>query len=188
MNNTGLPPTAKRVFKGIIFDVYQWEQKMFDGTTATFEKLKRPDTMVVIPVVGDKILVLDQEQSGRGKAFISLPGGRREEGEDSAKAAARELLEETGYIAEGLKLWKEEMPYENKIIWTVYTYIGRNCQFKQPPHLDPGEKITPRLISFNEFLLLADDPTFYELELKADLLRARFDSAKKEELRKLLFA
>lgn len=32
-----IPSTAKRVFKGIIFDVYRWEQEMFDETTSTFE-------------------------------------------------------------------------------------------------------------------------------------------------------
>ena len=35
-----VPKQAKRVFKGVIFDVYQWEQEMFDGTKEIFEKLK----------------------------------------------------------------------------------------------------------------------------------------------------
>ena len=26
-----IPNNAKRVFKGVIFDVYQWEQEVFDG-------------------------------------------------------------------------------------------------------------------------------------------------------------
>jgi len=39
-----LTSQAQRVFKGIIFDVYQWKQKMFDGSQGIFEMLKRPDT------------------------------------------------------------------------------------------------------------------------------------------------
>lgn len=35
-----IPDHAKCVFKGVIFDVYQWEQKLYNGTTTTFEKLK----------------------------------------------------------------------------------------------------------------------------------------------------
>lgn len=59
------------MFKGVIFDVYQWEQEMFDGTTQTFEKLKRPDTIMVIPVTEDgKIILTEQEQPGK-KPFIS---------------------------------------------------------------------------------------------------------------------
>ncbi len=45
-----MPANAKRVFKGVVFDTYQWEQDMYDGTKKTFEKLKRPDTVVVFPV------------------------------------------------------------------------------------------------------------------------------------------
>ena len=44
-----IPANAKKVFHGVIFDVYQWEQEMFDGTKEIFEKLKRPDTVVVFP-------------------------------------------------------------------------------------------------------------------------------------------
>ncbi len=28
-----IPPQAKRVFEGIVFDVYQWEQVLLDGKT-----------------------------------------------------------------------------------------------------------------------------------------------------------
>ena len=32
-----IPENAKKVFTGQVFDVYQWEQEMFDGSKATFE-------------------------------------------------------------------------------------------------------------------------------------------------------
>lgn len=38
-----IPENAKLVFKGKIFDTYQWEQEMYDGSRVTFEKIKRPD-------------------------------------------------------------------------------------------------------------------------------------------------
>ncbi len=43
-----IPDSAKRMFEGIIFDVYQWKQTQFDGTTRDFEMLKRPDTVVIL--------------------------------------------------------------------------------------------------------------------------------------------
>ena len=75
----------------------------------------------------------------------------------------------------------------NKIIWTVYIYIAKDCFYKQPPELDAGEKITTRLISFDEFLMLSEDKSFYESELKSSLLRARYDKKFREEFYKLLF-
>ena len=56
-----LPKNARRVFKGEIFEVWQWPQKMYDGSTETFEMLKRPDTTQVIATVGDKIALLIQK-------------------------------------------------------------------------------------------------------------------------------
>ena len=54
-----IPINAKKVFQGIIFDVYQWEQKLFDGTVATFEKLKRPDIDIVLCQAEQPIFKID---------------------------------------------------------------------------------------------------------------------------------
>ena len=57
-----IPRHAKRVFKGEIFEVYQWPQEMFDGSIKTFEMVRRPDTVATIAVIEDKIIVLEEEQ------------------------------------------------------------------------------------------------------------------------------
>ncbi len=181
-----LPPNAKRVFKGVIFDVYQWEQTMYNGTTEIFEKLKRPNTVNVIATVGDKILIQSQEQPDRPEPFISIPGGRCEENENPLDAIKREMLKETGYTSKNWELWKEERSY-SKIIWTIYTYVARDCQKTHAPKLDAGEKIDTSLVTFDQFLALADDPAFLEKNMVPDMLRARFEPAKKEELSKILF-
>ena len=182
-----IPSHAKMVFKGIIFEVWQWEQKMFDGSVAIFERLKRPNTVQAVATVGDKILLQTQQQPDNMTPFPSLPGGRCDSfDEDSLAAAKRELLEETGYVSNDWKLWKEQSPV-GKIQWTVYTFIARNCVKQQEPHLDAGEKITTRLIDFEEFLMLSEHPRFYEGELVMALFRARFDEKAKTELKTLLF-
>lgn len=182
-----LPSNAKLAFKGKIFEVWQWDQKMFDGSVETFEKLRRTNTAQAIATVGDKILIQTQEQPDKKKSFSSLPGGRCEEGENAFEAAKRELLEETGYASDDWELWCEENPV-GKMIWTVYTYIARNCYHKQAPNLDAGEKIISRLISFDEFLALSDDPAFYERkDLCCALIRARFDKKFRKNFKKLLF-
>lgn len=185
-NGNSIPPNAKCVFRGVVFDVWQWEQKMFDGSAQTFERLKRSNTAQVIPVVGDKILIQTEEQPNSKGPFPSIPGGRCDEAEDPLDAAKRELLEETGYISKDWLLWKECDPV-GKIEWTVFTYIARNCTLKRTPRVDAGEKITPRLVDFEEFLKIADDPLFYSPEIVLDLLRLRFELERKEEFRKLLF-
>jgi len=53
----GIPSNAKLAFKGVIFEVWQWEQEMFDGTTEIFERIWRLPTVEIIATVGDKILI-----------------------------------------------------------------------------------------------------------------------------------
>ena len=181
-----IPPHAKKMFSGVIFEVWQWEQKMFDGSTETFERLKRPNTAQVIATVGEKILTQTEEQPDAKQPFVSLPGGRCNEGEDALSAAKRELLEETGYESSDWSLWREVDPV-GKIEWTVSTFIARNCAVKTAQNIDAGEKIETRLIGFDEFLLLADEPSFYSPEIVADLLRMRLDGSKRAEVQKTLF-
>lgn len=145
-----MPPHARCVFKGKIFDVYQWEQKMFDGSIEIFEKLKRGDSVGVISVTEDgKIIINIEEQPGREK-FLSIPGGRVDPGETPLEAAARELREETGYVAEELKLLSAEQP-STKIDWAVYVFAGMRCKKMGEPTLDAGERITSRFVTFREF-------------------------------------
>jgi ADP-ribose pyrophosphatase len=181
-----IPESAKQVFKGKIFDVWQWEQTMFDGTTATFEMLRRPNTATVIPVVDDKILVTVERQPNHTQASTTIPGGRCEPNEDSRVAAERELLEETGYTADDWHLLLATQPV-SKIDWTVYVYVARNCRKLQEPHLDNGEEITSKLVTFDEFLMLADDPTFWEQHLVPLMLRARLNPVYREELHVKIF-
>src|ERR1700739_4821656 len=108
--NKPLPADAKMVFKGELFEVWQWGQKMFDGSIATFERLKRQNTVQVVAVVDGKMLIQEQEQPDSAHPFISLPGGRCDEGEDELEAAKRELLEETGYVSGDWAVWKEDNP------------------------------------------------------------------------------
>jgi len=179
-----IPDNAKKVFNGVLFDVYQWEQEMFDGTTAIFEKLKRPDTVVVFPVTDDgKIILTKQEQPGK-EPFIGAAGGRVDEGEDILTAAKRELLEETGYEALEFVLWDARHP-TSKIDWVVYTFIAKGIKKISDLNLDAGEKIILYPVNFDEFIEVGVGEKFSEKEIVSRLYEAKLDPIKKEELRGL---
>ena len=181
-----IPAQAQMVFKGKIFEVWQWEQKLFDGTSAIFERLRRPNTTIVIATTKDTVLVLEEEQPDSVAPFISIPGGRVDEDEEPAHAIKRELLEETGFESDDWQLLREDNPI-GKIEWTIYTYIARDIKKTKEPSPDAGERITSKLISFEDFLELARNESFPEKHLIPMLAVAALDPEKKEELRKLLF-
>lgn len=144
-----VPDQAKLAFKGMVFDVYQWPQELFDGSSHTFEMLKRPDTVTAICVVEDKILVISDEQPHLGPRQ-SFPGGRVDETDaDILTAAKREVVEETGYSFKNWRLVKVSQPYR-KMEWFVYVWLAWDVAGQQAPHLDPGEKIAVRALAFDE--------------------------------------
>jgi ADP-ribose pyrophosphatase len=144
-----VPPEAELKFQGEIFNVYQWQQKLFDGSSATFEMLKRTDTVIAICVVEDKILIVDDEQPYFGNRQ-GFPGGRIDDNDSSIEAAAaREVREETGYSFKNWRTIDVRQPYD-KVEWFVHVVLGWQVSGRGEPHPDAGEKITTELITFDK--------------------------------------
>jgi ADP-ribose pyrophosphatase len=181
-----LPKKAKRVFKGIIFDVYQWRQKMFDGGFKTFESIKRQDTVIVIPTIRNKIIAIRQQQPGTGW-FVSTPSGRMDVPRETPKQTAlRELLEETGMKPGKFILWKV-IKREGKEISNIYFFIARDCQVVTGQKLDSGEKIKILPLNFEQYLAISKKPTRHMEESLIDMFRARLDKKYKNYLKKIIF-
>ncbi len=181
-----IPDNAKLVFKGVLHDVYHWDQEMFDGSFATFEALKRRDAVVVIAITDSKkILCNDEEQPGM-EPFVTLPGGNSETA-DFMDDAKRELLEESGYAGDSWKLWFSiDILKYHKIEWNNNFFIAHGCKKIAEQNLENGEKITTRLITFEEFLELRNNPKFRNKDLIPLLEKAAGSKEEKQKLKELL--
>jgi ADP-ribose pyrophosphatase YjhB (NUDIX family) len=183
---TKIPENAKLVFKGKIFDVYHWQQEMFDGSFETFEGIKRKPSVQIIAITPEnKIILLKEEQPFVGK-FISVPGGQVEDEETPQENAIKELLEETGMKADELILWKEQQ-FNSKIEWTTYYYIAKGCKKVQDAEPENGEKIIPYEVSFDEFIKESQRKDFRNKRLKEDIFRMMHISGELEKFKKILF-
>jgi len=178
-----IPKQAKKVFDGIIFNVYQWEQKMFDSTTETFEMLKRTNTIQIIPIMGDKIVLINEEQPTIRRS-LGVVGGRQNKDEEPLECAKRELLEETGLISNDWELISTHEPYV-KIEWTICRFVARNCKKQAEQKLDAGEKIELKLVDFGEFMRIIIDDDFRSKDIAFDILKMHYNNTLEEFKQKL---
>ncbi len=117
----------------------------------------------VLSTKRDAVAILAQDEKGRfllnreyrhptGNYLLSCPGGRMEEGEDPKDAAARELLEETGYAAEKLSLLHAYYPLPSLCDQKIYLFTARSLVKAKKQSLDPFEFIQPVFLSKEELL------------------------------------
>lgn len=147
-----IPPEAECVFRGEIFDVYQWQQEMFDGHYTTYENLRRADTVITIGIVDNKVVVIKDSQPHKGTT-IGFPGGRVDEIDSSILAAAqREMREETGYEFASWRLVEVIKPLA-KMEYFIYIYLAIDLVKENDRIMDAGgEKIELQLCDYPEAL------------------------------------
>jgi len=179
-----IPKEAKLVFKGTIFDTYQWQQKLFDGTYATFEMLKRKYNAEVIAVSGNKIYLSRQSQPTKSE-FYCIFGGRIEEGESPLIAAKRELAEEGGLASDNWELYKVFEP-QHKIDWEINTFIARDCYKLESTKFDAGEKGEVLECTFDEFIDFVLSDKYWGNELVLEVLRMKTNNTLEDFKKRLI--
>ena len=134
------PSNAKLVHHGPIMDLWQWEQEMFDGTTATFECVTRPSTVTTIPFLDPDTVLLTKQFQPHREPFFDFPGGRVDQGENHLDAAKRELEEETGYRAEHWTEW-HNLHSNGMTRFDESLFVSTGLRDGTGPHFDAGERI-----------------------------------------------
>lgn len=89
----------REVFSGPIFKVYTGEARLDDGQTARRDMVAHRGGVGVVPILGDRVLLVRQFRIVAGRELEEIPAGLKEPGEDPEATAARELAEELGYAA-----------------------------------------------------------------------------------------
>lgn len=141
--------------------------------------LEAPDWVNVIPRLDDgRILLVRQWRFGIGRQTLEIPGGMIDPGEDAARAAARELLEETGYRAGALGFLGETEPNPAFLTNRCTSFLATGLERLGEPEGDGEEELEivamspeeiPRLIARGEIRHALVIAAFYWLGLREGL-------------------
>src|SRR5258708_35799935 len=119
MNKSSSSPRAKKarvlssatIYDGPVFGIRRDEVIEPSGVRATREVVTHLGSGVVLPVLPDgRILLIQQYRHATRQYLWELVAGRMDPGETPKIAAARELIEETGYRAKSLRVFLDVFP------------------------------------------------------------------------------
>lgn len=132
------------------------------GKSGGFVVLEARDWAVVVPVLerdGKRsVVAVRQYRHGAGAAMVEFPGGVVEPGEDPAKAAAREMTEETGYEAGSIVSLGSCSPNPAFMTNTFHVFAALDLRLVSGQSLDEHEIVDVIEVPEAELFASVGDP------------------------------
>ena len=130
---------------------FDWQENPRNGHVVKAIVLEAPDWVNVVALTpSGELVVVRQYRFGTGEITLEIPAGIVEPGEDSRAAAARELLEETGFSTESWEYlgWVEPNPafIDNR----CHHWLARDVELISRPAQEKGEHLEIEVLSMEE--------------------------------------
>lgn len=136
--------SSKTIYTGKIFGIRRDEVIEPSGVRTTREVITHPGSVVVLPVLPDgKIVMIQQYRHATRQYLWELVAGRIDNGESPKKAAARELIEETGYRAKHFRVFLDVFPTPGFLEERMYILLAEGLSDGEAEP-EEDEKITSR--------------------------------------------
>lgn len=88
-------------YRGALFSFVSEDVTLPNGSRTELAMVRHPGSTAVVPLFDDGTVLMERQyRHAVGRYLLEIPAGTMEPGESPRTCAARELEEETGYIAE----------------------------------------------------------------------------------------
>ncbi|MFI4873948.1 MAG: NUDIX hydrolase [Blastopirellula sp. JB062] len=156
---------TERRYEGIRFAV---ERVRHEGRDR--DVVRHPGAAVILPLVDDeRICLIRNYRVAVDKTLIELPAGTLEPKEPPAETAARELAEETGYVADSIELLLQFLPSPGIMDERMFVYAARGLT-EGVAHREEGEEIENLVVTIDEAIAMIGDGQIQDGKTIASLL------------------
>jgi ADP-ribose pyrophosphatase len=129
-----------------------------------------PGAVVVLPFVdAQRILLIRNRRYAISEILLELPAGTLEKGEAPMNCAGRELLEETGYLAQRLRPLVHFYTSPGILTERMYAFTAHDLQ-RRTASLEEGEEIEVVPATLNEAIDMIRDGQIQDGKTIATLL------------------
>jgi ADP-ribose pyrophosphatase len=145
------------VFTGVVFDVEQFDVETDAGSRHTYQVVRHPGGVAVLPLHADgTITLIRQERPAIATSLLEIPAGRLGDNESPEECGRRELREETGLLADSLHPLGIIHPSPGIFDEVIHLYAATGLS-QHPPLPDDDEQIEPVRLPLAEALAMARD-------------------------------
>ena len=165
--------STEQVFDGALLKVHRDTVRLPDGSTGAREYIRHPGAVAIVPLFDDgRVLLERQFRYPHSREFTEIPAGKLEPGEPHLDTAKRELLEETGYVADE---WTHLGVIHTAIAYTdeaIDLFVARKLTL-QKRNLDQGEFLEIFSVPFEQAIAMVRDGRISDAKSVAGLLWVR---------------
>ena len=163
--------SGEQVFDGKLLKVYRDVVRLPDGSQGAREYLRHPGAVAIVPLFDDGNVLLERQfRYPQRREFIEIPAGKLEPGEPHLDTAKRELLEETGYVAQE---WTRLGVLHTAIAYTdeaIDLFVAQKLRKQGSAQLDAGEFVETLVVPMDEAITMVRDGRITDVKTVAGLL------------------
>ena len=133
-----------------VFDVTEQREVSATGISGDYIAMSAPDWAMVVAVYNGCFVMVRQWRHAAREMSMEFPGGVVDAGESPARAAARELFEETGFRAEKLTHLGTVSPNPALFSNRFHVFLAEELRPTGEQSLDDDELLTYSLVPIDE--------------------------------------
>jgi ADP-ribose pyrophosphatase len=144
--------SSATLHKGRVFNLVNENYTLENGVTAEMDFIQHPGAAAMVPMLNNQEVVLIKQYRHAIREFIwEIPAGTLGAGELPLNCARRELVEETGYSADGWHPLGTITPLPGCSDERIHIFLASDLKIAEQ-QLDPDEMLNVHSLNFNDAL------------------------------------